>query len=259
VTITVPASIRTDRFVPVVVTHPTDGSSSTRQWWSKATTSALRSFLLAMQEPGDQEDWGAAASDEHPEDIEAKDIERLHELLRYLPTDALQAQGDMVGHGGAANVSRLTNGPHGSTVMLDHGTSGGAAGANHRTRRSGVLTWGRQVSNTTPTLMAGNGTATAGSSPAPEQATPNGGFATTFLFYVDRQGGTREVDQVELLVDGVVVHDSGTGQALAAQDFYTANVWVDAGALGVASRISVRMTADGGTSSVEALAALMVF
>jgi len=259
ITVTIPASIRTDRFVPVEVTHATDGSVTTRQWWSKATTAELQAFLLAMQNPGEFEDWGAASSDEHPEDVEAKDIEGLHELLQYLPIDVLQAPGDMAGVGLGANVGRVTNGPHGSTVMLDHGTSGGASGANHRTRRPSFLCWGRQVSDAVATLMAGHGGPTQGSSVGAELRTPDGGFATVFLIYVDRQGGTRKLDQVEILVDGAVVHDSGTGLALAAQDHYTANVWADVGSLTASSRISVRMTGDGGTSTADCLAGLVVF
>jgi hypothetical protein len=143
--------------------------------------------------------------------------------------------------------------------MLDHSTSGGGAGANHRTRLPAFLCWGRSVSSTAPTLMAGHGGPTQGSSVGAELRTPDGGFATLFFFYVDAQFGTREVDQLEVLVDGVVVHDSGTGLGLAAQGFYSANVWADVGSLSSSSRISVRMTCDSGTSFLECLAGLVVF
>lgn len=258
ITVTVPGGIRTDRFVPVEVTHATDASVFIRQWWSKATAAELQAFVMAFQQPGDFEDWGAASSQEHPEDIEAKDIEGLHELLQYLPIDVLTTPGDMAGRNDNG-VGRITNGPIGSTVMLDHSTGGGGSGINHRTRRSGFLTWGRSISSTTPELMAANGTANQGSSAGAEQRSPDGGFATRLVVYVDRQGGTRELDRVEVLVDGAVLHDSGAGLGLAAQQQYTANVWSDLGTLATGSRISIRLTMDGGTSSVDCVAALMVF
>ncbi|KKM15979.1 hypothetical protein LCGC14_1690520, partial [marine sediment metagenome] len=68
ITVTVPPGIRADRFVPVEVTNPDDGTKSTRQWWSKATTAALQTFLMELQKPGEFEDFGKASSLEHPED-----------------------------------------------------------------------------------------------------------------------------------------------------------------------------------------------
>ena len=258
VSVTVPGGVRTDRFVPVVITHATDGTTSTRQLWIKASKAALQSFLMALQNPGEYEDWGTASSLEHEEDIEAKDVEDLHELLQYLPLDLLTTPGDMVGRN-ANGVGRVTNGPIGSVVMLDRATSGGASGINHRTRRAGFLTWGRSVSNSTPTLMAVHGTANQGATAGAEQRTPDGGKLALLVVYVDRQGGTRELDQVRLLRNGSLVHDSTAGLGLAAQQQYVAQVFDDAGDVAATDRWSVEITGDGGTSSIDCVAALVAF
>jgi len=256
ITATVPAGIRRDRFIPVKVAHPTDGTDSTRQWWSKPTTAELMSFELPWQPPGEFEDWGAASSEEHPEHIEAKDIEALHEFLQFLPTDVLEAVGEMAGFTAAGGVSKVAAGSPGATLMLDQGEDGGVT---FRARAPTFLTWGRQISTATPTLMAANGTANAGLSYGAEQRAQNGGRLTTFFVYIDRQGGTRDIDQVRLLRNGVEVYDSGTGLKLDAQEYHAASVFADAGAVSASDRWSVELTGDAGTSTIDCLAGLVVY
>lgn len=254
VSVTVPAGIRTDRFIPVEVTNPDDGSTFTRQWWSKATPAELKSYLMPLQQPGPFEDWGAASSDEHARDIEAKDIEALHDLLQYLPLDVFQQPGDMVGQGSAA-PQRVTAAAPDATVMLDHGTSGIA----QLQRKPAILTWGRRLSDASATLMSANAVGAATSSVGTEQRTPEGGRATILLIYVAVQGGTRELDQVELLKNGSVVYDSGSGLGIAAQGTHRANVFASLGVLAATDRLSVRLTGDGGTSTIDCLAMLAVY
>lgn len=258
ITVTVPAGVRTDRFVPVVVTNPDDTSESTRQWWSKATAAELQAFLLAFQLPGEFEDWGEASSDEHPQQIEAKDIETLNEHLQYLPTDLLTTPGDMAGRNDNG-VGQIAAGADGATLTLDHATTGGGSGASQLERRPATLTWGRQLSDAVATLMSAHASSDQATTVGPEQRAPDGGRAVMIVAYVDSQGGTRKLDQIEVLVDGVVVHDSGAGLAVVAQGRYVANVWADVGALAATDRLSVRITGDAGTSSLDVLATLTVF
>lgn len=259
ITVTVPGGIRTDRFVPVEITHATDSSASTRQWWSKATKASLQTFLMELQLPGQFEDWGAAASLEHPEDIEAKDIEALHECLQYLPTDALQEAGDMAGRN-ADGVGRVT-GAIGSTVMLDRATSGGGSGIGHRVRQPCLLTWGTDTEDISPVLMSANSPAnTGGADPnGTEQHTPNGGKGVVLVVYVDKQSGTADLDRVELLRNGSVVYDSGTGLSIAAQGSHVRNAFDDLGDVAASDRLSVRITQGSGTGVIDCLAYLMIF
>lgn len=259
ITVTVPGGIRTDRFIPVEVTHATDASAITRQWWSKATKAVLQTFLMDLQKPGEFEDFGSASSLEHPGDIEAKDIEALHEFLQFLPLDVLQAAGDMLGRN-ANGVGRVTNGAIGSAVMLDRSIVGGASGINYRTRQPCLLTWGSNTEDSGPKLMTANSRSnTSGADPnGTEQHTPNGGKVVVFFVYVDKQSGTAKLDRVELLRNGLVVIDS-TGLAIAAQGIHVLNVFDALGDVAASDRFSVRITQDAGTGVIDCLAALSIF
>lgn len=266
VTVTVPGGITTDRFVQVVITHPTDGSQGSRYWWSKATPAEMQAWIMPLQQPGGFEDWGSASSQEHSEDIEAKDIEALYELLQYLPTDVLQTPGDMVGRnsnglGQVAAGTAWTADTEGSVVMLDRYESGGASGINQRNLKSGVHTWGAQLSGSSATVMEGNSTSLGTTTNAAEQTTPNGGRLAILVVYVDAQGGTRELDRVRVMANSnaTELYDSGTGLALAAQGYHVAQLTIPAGEIATTDRIAIELTADGGTSTIDCLAYLMVF
>ena len=256
VTVTVPGGIPVDDWAVVVLTSGEDASVATRQWWGKATIASLQSFSMAFQPPGDLEDWGAVASEEHDREFEARDIETMHELLQLIPLDLLPSVGNLVGRG-AAVLGTVNPGATHDLVTLDHSDSG----IKIRARRLATLTWGRQLQlgETTEQLLSANGTRLLASSIGEEQATPDGGRLIVLWVAVGKIVGGDKLDRVRLFRDGVAGYDSGPGLALVADSVHVAPLWGTFGDVTAVEMLSVGCTKDAGGGTVDLTAYLQVF
>lgn len=223
ITLLVPAGIAVDTYVSVIVFRNDTLENDGGQAWSKGSLDSVREGTLTVpgQIPGVKE----AADSSRVEDVpQAQDYERFVTAIDHLLLDVLGAIGDLFAHDGVGLVPFAVGGA---------GLQLGANPANPEgleyaaVVRAQTLSWAREISAPAVVLtaMVANGTATIDTGAIGDHLAPFSGTLYRVIVYFDGAAGDT-LDQVRILVNAVMQHDSGTGLGITPGNFYVATIAV---------------------------------
>lgn len=223
----VPPGVSTEQYVSIVVFRNDTLDNDGTQGWSKAPLDDLREGLVDTpgQIPGAQE-----AADPTPvADVpQAQDYERMVAKILWLLLAAANGGGPgyLFATDGSAIVPRL-NGAAGEVLHADPADPSGTGLAWQSVARALTLDWGRKTlaANAALTLLVAGGDGEVTVTTGAEHLAPATGSLYAVLVYFESDGSDT-LDQVRVLVNAVVQHDSGAALGIASGSSYVAAISV---------------------------------